>query len=175
MAEIRGYIKAGVRLGKIFERNFQRTVWCVWKQVFVINTGLQVRQQIQNLKDKQRPRAPRTASTDAILPKITDIISHDGRLTIKQITNIVGISSGTIFTILKKHLGLRKVSARWIPHLLTEKQIWLRVEVCRKLLKIYKNCKGRVYRKLLQVMKHPYIILNLRGKLITRCGWLKNQ
>lgn len=35
-------------------------------------------------KDKQRPRAPSTASTDAILAKITDIITNDGRLTIKK-------------------------------------------------------------------------------------------
>lgn len=46
-------------------------------------------QQIQNgqtdLKDKQRSGAPRTASTNAILAKIPDINSNDGRLTIEQI------------------------------------------------------------------------------------------
>lgn len=65
------------------------------------------------------------------LQKITDIITNDGRLTIKHITTLVGISSGTLFTILKKHLGLREISARWISHLLTEK---------RMRIKIYKNC-----------------------------------
>lgn len=45
-----------------------------------------------NLSDKQRPGAPRTASTDAILAKITDIITNNGRLTIKQIKNLVVIS-----------------------------------------------------------------------------------
>lgn len=35
--------------------------------------------------DKQRPGAPPTASTDAIIAKITDIITNDGQLTIKQI------------------------------------------------------------------------------------------
>lgn len=52
-------------------------------------------------------------------------------------TEIVGISSGILFSIKKKHPGLRKVSVRWIPHLLTEK------EMCRKLLEICKNCCGR--------------------------------
>lgn len=41
-----------------------------------------------DLQDKQRPRAPRMASTDAIIAKITDIITNDGRLTIKQIRKI---------------------------------------------------------------------------------------
>lgn len=43
---------------------------------------------LTDLKDKQRPRASRTAS---IPGKITDIITKDGRLTINQISNLVGI------------------------------------------------------------------------------------
>lgn len=65
-----------------------------------------------DLKDKQRPGACRTKSTDAKLAKITDSITNDGRLTIKQIDNLVGILLGIVFTVLKKHIGLRKVSAR---------------------------------------------------------------
>lgn len=42
-----------------------------------------------------------------------------------------------------------------------------------KLLKIYKNAMNDAYRKFLQVMKQRHIILNLRGKLITRCNWQK--
>lgn len=49
---------------------------------------------LTDLKDKQRPRASRTAS---IPGKITDIITKDGRLTINQISNLVGILSGTVF------------------------------------------------------------------------------
>lgn len=54
--------------------------------------------------------------------KITDIITNDGRLRNKQIANLVGFSSGTVFTvfdILKKPFGLQKVSAKCIPHLWT--------------------------------------------------------
>lgn len=71
------------------------------------------------------------------------IITNNGQLTIKQMANLVSISSGTVFSILKKELGFRKVSARWISHLLTEKQKRSRVEMCRKLPKIYRNCNAR--------------------------------
>lgn len=49
------------------------------------------------------------ASTEAILAKIADIITNDVRLTLKKIANLVGISSGTVITILMKHLGLQKL------------------------------------------------------------------
>lgn len=60
-------------------------------------------------KDKQRPGAPHTASKDAKLAQITEIITNDGWL-FNYLTNskFSDISSGTVFTILKKHFCLRK-------------------------------------------------------------------
>ena len=52
-------------------------------------------------------------------------------------------------TILKKYLDLRKVCARWVPHLLTEEQKTQRLKCARKLLKIYKGCNSRVISSLL--------------------------
>ena len=43
-------------------------------------------------------------------------------------------------TILKKCLDLRKVCARWVPHLLTEEQKTQRLKCVRELLKTYKGC-----------------------------------
>ena len=45
--------------------------------------------------------------------------------------------------ILKKRLDLRKVCARWVPHLLTEEQKTQRLKYIRELLKTYKGCNGR--------------------------------
>lgn len=80
------------------------------------------------IQDSQSPETPRTASADAILVKISDIIANNGRIRIKQIAK-VGISSGTAFKILKKHPGLKKVSAGCEPRLSKEKQNRLRVEM----------------------------------------------
>ena len=46
-------------------------------------------------------------------------------------------------TILKKRLDLRKVCARWVPHLLTEEQKTQRLKCARELLKTYKGCNSR--------------------------------
>jgi histone-lysine N-methyltransferase SETMAR len=37
---------------------------------------------------------------------------------------------------LKKHLKVRKISARWVPHLLTDEQKRLRVKVAKKLIQM---------------------------------------
>ena len=52
-------------------------------------------------------------------------------------------------TILKKRLDLRKVCARWVPHLLTEEQKTQRLKCAREFLKTYKGCNSRVISNLL--------------------------
>ena len=46
-------------------------------------------------------------------------------------------------TILKKRLDLRKVCARWVPHLLTEEQKTQRLKCAWELLKAYKGCNTK--------------------------------
>lgn len=50
-------------------------------------------------------------------------------MTIRQIVKLVGISSGEVYTVLKEHLKLKKLSARWIPTVLTEEQKQERVRI----------------------------------------------
>ena len=52
-------------------------------------------------------------------------------------------------SLLKKRLDLRKVCARWVPHLLTEVQKTQRLKCARELLKTYKGCNSRVISTLL--------------------------
>ena len=68
---------------------------------------------------------------------------------VKDIASCTGISEGSVQTILKKRLDLRKVCARWVPHLLTEEQKTQRLKCARELLKTYKGCNSRVISNLL--------------------------
>ena len=52
-------------------------------------------------------------------------------------------------TILKKRLNLRKVCARWVPHLLTEEQKTQGLKCARECLKTYKGCNSWVISNLL--------------------------
>jgi hypothetical protein len=71
---------------------------------------------------------------------------------------------------LKKHLKVRKISARWVPHLLTDEQKKQRVKVAKKLLQMFpKYCKNSLP-MLSQVMKLGSIILRPSEKLATKYG-----
>ena len=70
-------------------------------------------------------------------------------MSVKDIASCTGISEGSVQTILKKRLDLRKVCARWVPHLLAEEQKTQRLKCARELLKTYKGCNSRVISNLL--------------------------
>ena len=89
---------------------------------------------------------PRTKATIAAV-KI--VVEQDARLSVKYIASCTGKSEGSVQTILKKRLDLRKVCARWVPHLLTEEQKTQRLKCARELLKTYKGCNSRVISNLL--------------------------
>ena len=72
------------------------------------------------------------------------MVEQDARLPIKDIASGTGISEGSVQTILKKRLELRKVCARWVPHLFTERQKTQRLKCDRELFKKYKGCNNRV-------------------------------
>ena len=47
------------------------------------------------------------------------IISRRG-IKVREIVEASGISQGTVFSILHEKLGMKKISARWVPRLLSE-------------------------------------------------------
>ena len=96
-----------------------------------------------DLKDAPRPGQPKIAVTKANVAAVETLINQDARLTVKEIAHSLGISSGSVHKILTKELKLRKVCARWVPHLLTKEQKASRVKMAKTLLKKYKNCDKR--------------------------------
>ena len=74
------------------------------------------------------------------------MVEQDARLSVASCT---GISDGSVQTILKKRLDLRKACTRWVPYLLTEEQKTQRLKCARELLKTYKGCYSRVISNLL--------------------------
>lgn len=54
-----------------------------------------------------------------MIEKINDMVMNDRRLKVREITQDVGILNERSQNILKNHLDMRKLSARWMPRLLT--------------------------------------------------------
>ena len=89
------------------------------------------------IKNAPKSGRPKSASRKEIVSKIKEIIEGDARFTVRDIARKVGISVSTVHLILKKHLKVRKISARWVPHLLTDEQKRQRVKVAKKLLQMF--------------------------------------
>ena len=80
---------------------------------------------------------PKSASRKEIVSEIKKIIEEDARFTLCDIVRKAGISLSTVHLILKKHLKVRKISARLVPHLLTDEQKRQQVKVAKKLLRMF--------------------------------------
>ena len=71
-----------------------------------------------SVEDNVHPRRPKTSVTKANITAVKIVVKQDVRFSVKDIASCTGISEGSLQTILKKRLDLRKVCARWVPHLL---------------------------------------------------------
>ena len=69
--------------------------------------------------DDPCPGAPKMATIEDNVTEIHDLLLADRRLKVFEIAEIVGISKDCMDHILLEILGMRKLSARWMPHLFT--------------------------------------------------------
>ena len=76
--------------------------------------------------------------------KVRDLVYSDRQIQVEEIAQALGISHGSISTILHDHLGMRKLTARWVPKIwvpksLSDEQMATRASVCSALLKRFRS------------------------------------
>ena len=71
--------------------------------------------------DAEHSGCPVEATTPEI-DKIHDMVMDDRRVKVREIASAMDISSERVHNILHQHLNMRKLSARWVPRLLTVDQ-----------------------------------------------------
>ena len=80
-----------------------------------------------------------------IVEKETNLVATDARFTTRHTDKCVGISVGAAHTILRRDLKMRRISTRWIPHLVTKEQKLVRI--AKQLLKQFPKYKQSICRK----------------------------
>ncbi len=86
----------------------------------------------EEVEDEPRSGRPITETISANIVKVQNLIHDDPYSTIDEIRVQTGLSHGTIERIISDHLKLKKITARYVPHRLTDFQRAERVRICQE-------------------------------------------
>ena len=86
-----------------------------------------------SVDDDERSGRPSTSTTPENIAKVREAILAHRRQTIHDVCEIAGLSYGTVQRILVDNLNMGRISARFVPRLLSDDQKAHRVSVCREL------------------------------------------
>ena len=105
---------------------------CKWVHRF--NDG---RESIEN-----DPRVGRPVSilTEKNVATVKMLIEEATPYTVQEIEKLSGIYSSSVSKILRERLGLHKICACWVPHLLTDEQKQSRVRLASQVIEKYDKC-----------------------------------
>lgn len=110
------------RLRQVFgDETMSQTQVRVWSKRFKAGQEM--------TKDNPKSGRPRSQRTRGNAQVIQNLVSADNRRSICGLATTSGLSRGTVWTIVKKDLRLRR-SARMVPHLLTDEQKDFRRQIC---------------------------------------------
>ena len=70
---------------------------------------------------------------------VRDLVYSDRRIQVEEIAQALGISHGSVSTILHDRLGMRKLTARWVPKSLSDEQMATRASVCSAFVKRFRS------------------------------------
>ena len=77
---------------------------------------------VDSVEDAPYARRPKTATSQKIVEKVTNLVATNAKLPTRHTAKCVGVSVGAAHTILRHDLKMKKISARWIHHLVTKEQ-----------------------------------------------------
>ena len=87
-----------------------------------------------SIEDDPRSGRPTTSRTEELINSLRDLINTNRRLTIREIAEELGASYGTCQTIITEDLGMRRISAKFVPRLLTPDQKDTRLTLSQEMM-----------------------------------------
>ena len=92
-----------------------------------------------SLEDEARSGRPLDATYEEMCKKVRDPVYSDRRIQVEEIAQELGISHGSVSTIVHDRSGMRKLTVRWVPKSLSDQQMASRASVCSALLKRFRS------------------------------------
>ena len=97
----------------------------------------------ESIEDRSRAGRPISGGSDKFVFEVSELLEADPHISLVEIANAVGVSTGTAHTIMHDNLQFRKVCARWVPHALTQAQKTKRVQCAQRLLSDFDRTDSR--------------------------------
>jgi [histone H3]-lysine36 N-dimethyltransferase SETMAR len=92
-----------------------------------------------SLADDERSGRPITATTSDNIEKVHQMVLNDHRIKVREISEALNISKERVCHILTEELGMRKLTTRWVPRLLTVDQKCIRMNISKALLERFQR------------------------------------
>ena len=147
LLEQRSYIKIRSLLSDTPRNIHQDLVTVFWEDACSESTvkkwSLRFRGGRESIEDDPRMGQPVTATTSNNITLVAEMCDSDPHITIEQLAGTLDLSTGSVHTILTKHLGVSKVCSRWVPHFLPQAQKKNRLRMAKNLLEKYEHCDER--------------------------------
>ena len=89
-----------------------------------------------SLEDDDRVGRPQTSKSDNNAQRVDALVREDRRLKVREMASILELSKTTVHRLVHDTLGYRKVSARWVPKMLTDAHKLQRLNVSQHLLNL---------------------------------------
>ena len=87
-----------------------------------------------SIENDPRVGRPVSVLTEKNVATVKTLIEDAAHYNVQEIEELSGIHSSSVLKILRERLGLRKICARWVPHLLTGKQKQSRVRLASQVI-----------------------------------------
>ena len=107
----------------------------------------------RTFEDSLRTGRPSTITINENIEAVERIVMRNRQISVRRVAYELRIPTTTVYEIMSNHLGMKKVSTRWVPKLLTSIQRAKHVDCCQEHIPIPSvNKKSRSGRR--QVKKH---------------------
>jgi len=101
--------------------------------------------------EAERSGRPKEVVTPEIVDKIHGMILNDRRMKVREVAEAVGISTERVHHVLHEYLDMKKVSARWVPRLLTLDHKRNRVTISKECLAMFNRNPKEFLRRFVTV------------------------
>ena len=112
--------------------------------------------------DAPRTGRPKTITTPKIIDHIHELISEDRRISAKSIDEQLGISRERVGSIIPDDLGMREVSAKWVPKCLNADEKCQRCQSSEQIWEFFRRDPNDFLSRLLTRTKPGYITMTRR-------------